>query len=49
MSDIRLLMGQEEIAEKAGIIQQMVSFITVKVEIKSLNSHFAGIISGTRC
>lgn len=31
MSDIRLLMGQKEIAEKAGISQQTVSSITAKV------------------
>ena len=40
MSDIMLLMGQKEIAERAGISQQMVSYITAKVGITSLNSHF---------
>jgi len=41
-------MSQQEIAEKAGISQQMVSSITAKVGITSLNSHFAGIYRGTR-
>jgi hypothetical protein len=38
MSDSSLLMTQQEIAEKAGISQQMVSSITAKVGITSLNS-----------
>jgi hypothetical protein len=33
-------MSEKEIAEKAGIPQQMVSSITAKVGITSLNSHF---------
>ena len=49
MSDFRLLMRQKEIAEEAGIFQQMVSSVTAKVGITSLNSHWAGIYSGTRC
>ena len=40
MSGPRFLMSQQEIAEKAGISQQMVSSITAKVGITSLNSHF---------
>jgi hypothetical protein len=43
MSGSRFLMSQQEIAEKAGISQQMMSSITAKVGITSLNSHFAGI------
>ena len=48
MSGPRFLMSQQEIAEKAGISQQMVSSITAKVGITSLNSHSAGIEFGTR-
>ena len=48
MSDIRLLMGQKEIAEKAGIFQQTVSSLTAKVEIISLNSHFLSMNFSTR-
>jgi hypothetical protein len=41
-------MSQYEIAEKAGISQQMVSSITAKVAITSLNSHSPDFQSGTR-
>ena len=43
MIDSKFLMTQQEIAEKAGISQKMVNSITGKVEITSLNSHFARI------
>ena len=49
MSDSRFLITQQEIAEKAGISQQMVSSITAKVGITFLNSHFHRIKSGTQC
>ena len=49
MSDFRLLMRQQEIAEKAGISQQMVSSVTAKVGITSLNSHLTENYSGTIC
>jgi len=49
MSGPRFLMSQQEIAEKAGISQQMVSSITAKVGITSLNSHFTPKESGTKC
>jgi hypothetical protein len=42
-------MSEKEIAEKAGISQQMVSSITAKVSITSLNLHFHRVKSGTQC
>jgi hypothetical protein len=48
MREFRLLMTQQEIAGKAGISQQMVSYITSKVEITSLNSHFHLLELSTR-
>ena len=39
MSDFRLLMTQQEIAEEAGISQQMVNSVTAKLWITSLNLH----------
>ena len=49
MSDFRLLMRQKKIAEEAGIFQQMVSSVTAKVGITSLNSHFCSGDHGTIC
>ena len=49
MSRFRFLMSQEEIAEKAGISQQVVGSITAKVEITSLNSHFCPSEPSTKC
>ena len=48
MSDSSLLITKQEIAEKAGVSQQMVSSITAKVGITSLNSQFVGNYSVTR-